>query len=252
MNSFDASTPVGDIVSRHPSTSRIFDRAGVDFCCGGKKSLAEACQAKGIPLDLLLAQLAAELAASADEPDVSLADAPLPALARYIVERFHVPLREELPRLGRMVERVVEAHGQAHPEVIPELARVFRHFRGELEEHMAKEEAILFPAVAALAGETAVGARAVVGANAGIGAIQALEAEHDDAGAALARMRELTRDFAPPVGACNTFRALYDGLARLESEMHLHVHLENSVLFPRTQALERELALSAISPGSQV
>jgi len=251
VSSFDASTPVGEIVSRHPSTSRIFDRAGVDFCCGGKKSLAEACQVKGIPLDLLLAELAAELAAVTDEPDVALADAPLPALARYIVERFHVPLREELPRLGRMVERVVEAHGRAHPEVIPELARVFRHFRGELEEHLAKEEAILFPAVAALASDVAVGASAGVGAHAGIGAIgaiQALEAEHDEAGAALARMRELTLDFTPPLGACNTFRALYDGLARLESEMHLHVHLENSVLFPRAQARERELAGSAISP----
>ncbi len=253
MSSFDAATPVGEIVARHPNTSRVFDRAGVDFCCGGKRSLAEACRAKGIPLDLLVAELAAELAAGADEPDAALADAPLPALARYIVERFHVPLREELPRLGRMVERVVEAHGRAHPAVIPELARVFRHFRIELEAHMAKEEAILFPAVSALAGDGA-GSRggsqpAPRAASATSGVIPAMEAEHAEAGEALRRMRELTRDFTPPVGACNTFRALYDGLARLESEMHLHVHLENSVLFPRTQARERELAGSAVSPA---
>ena len=238
LTTFDLSTPVGEIVARHPSTSRIFDRAGVDFCCGGKRSLAEACRAKGLPADHLLAELEAELAASADEPDSSLADAPLPALARYIVERFHVPLREELPRLGRMAERVLEAHGRAHPEVVPELVQIFRAFRPELEEHMAKEEAVLFPAIEALAEPAA----AVGGGAPSIAElIAALEGEHDGAGAALTRLRELTGGFTPPAGACNTFRALYDGLAHLETEMHLHVHLENSVLFPRALARESEL-----------
>ena len=236
MRNFDLSTPVGEIVARFPSTSRIFDRAGVDFCCGGKRPLGEACTAKGLPADRLLAELEAELAAAGDEPDASLADAPLPALARYIVERFHVPLREELPRLGRMAERVLEAHGRAHPEVVPELVQIFRAFRPELEEHMAKEEATLFPAIEALEVSTAAGGAPPIGE-----LVAALEGEHDGAGAALTRLRELTGGFAPPAGACNTFRALYDGLARLESEMHLHVHLENSVLFPRAVAREREL-----------
>ena len=245
MRTFDLSTPVGEIVARHPSTSRIFDRAGVDFCCGGKRPLGEVCAAKGLPADHLLAELEAELAAAGDEPDASLADAPLPALARYIVERFHVPLREELPRLGRMAERVLEAHGRAHPEVVPELVRIFRAFRPELEEHMAKEEALLFPAIEALEAPAAGSAARLspIGAQ-----IAALEGDHDGAGAALTRLRELTGGFTPPAGACNTFRALYDGLARLESEMHLHVHLENSVLFPR--ALARESELGADCTGS--
>ena len=241
MNTFDLSTPVGEIVARYPRTSRIFDRAGVDFCCGGKRSLGEACQAKGLPADHLLAELEAELATVAGEPDASLAEAPLPALARYIVERFHVPLREELPRLGRMAERVLEAHGRAHPEVVPELAGLVRQFRTELEEHMAQEEALLFPAIEALAAKAA-GARASALTPPVASLIAAMEGEHDAAGAALARLREITQGFTPPAGACNTFRALYDGLAHLETEMHLHVHLENSVLFPRAQALEQELA----------
>lgn len=236
MHNFDLSTPVGEIVARYPSTSRIFDRAGVDFCCGGKRPLGEACTAKGLPADRLLAELEAELAAAGDEPDASLADAPLPALARYIVERFHVPLREELPRLGRMAERVLEAHGRAHPQVVPELVQIFRAFRPELEEHMAKEEATLFPAIEALEVSTAAGGAPPIGE-----LVAALEGEHDGAGAALTRLRELTGGFTPPAGACNTFRALYDGLAHLETEMHLHVHLENSVLFPRAAAREREL-----------
>ena len=108
---------------------------------------------------------------------------------------------------------------------------------------MAKEEEVLFPAIEALAR-----APRLAGANPPIAElIAALEGEHDGAGAALARLRELTGGFTPPAGACNTFRALYDGLARLESDMHLHVHLENSVLFPRAQARERELGVSA--PG---
>lgn len=238
MSAFDLSTPVGEIVARYPGTSRIFDRAGVDFCCGGKRSLAEACQAKGLPADHLLAELEQELAAVADEPDTSLAGAPLAALTRYIVERFHVPLGEELPRLGRMAERVLEAHAGAHPDVVPELVCLFRRFRAELEEHMAKEESVLFPAIEALAtASAATGARIPPIA----ALIAALEGEHDGAGAALTRLRELTGGFTPPSGACNTFRALYDGLARLETDMHLHVHLENSVLFPRAQAREREL-----------
>ena len=259
MITFDAATTVGEIVARNPSTSRVFDRAGVDFCCAGKRSLSEACLEKGIAVDAMIGQLEGELRAVADEPAASLADAPLAALTRYIVERFHVPLREELPRLGRMVERVVEAHGRAHPEVIPELARVFRIFRAELEGHMEKEEVILFPAIEALtraeggsAGGLEIQAPSSTEPVAGIASVAALEAEHDAAGEALRRMRELTRDFAPPAGACNTFRALYDGLAHLESEMHLHVHLENSVLFPRAQALQRELNLCASAAVSKV
>ena len=242
MSTFDLSTPVGEIVARYPSTSRIFDHAGVDFCCGGKRSLAEACRIKGLSPDRLVAELEAELAAIADEPDASLADAPLPALTRYIVERFHVPLREELPRLGRMAERVLEAHSRAHPEVVPELVSLFRGLRTELEEHMEKEEALLFPVIEALDHPTpGIGPDAGTHSPPLAGLIAALEGDHDGAGAALGRLRELTGGFVPPDGACNTFKALYDGLAHLETEMHLHVHLENSVLFPRAAAREREL-----------
>lgn len=233
MHRFDLSTPVGEIVARYPVTSRIFDRAGVDFCCAGKRPLGEALQAKGLESDRLLAELDREITTAPEEPDASLAETPLPALTRYIVERFHVPLREELPRLGRMSERVLEVHGGAHPEVIPELARVFRHFRAELESHMAKEEAILFPAIDALAAPPATGG---AGFPSPAAIVPAMEAEHAEAGEALVRMRELTGGFAPPPGACNTFRALYAGLERLEHEMHLHVHLENHVLFPRAAA----------------
>lgn len=246
LSSFGLSTPVGEIVARHPSTSRIFDRAGVDFCCGGKRSLAEACVAKGLAADHLLAELEAELTAVGEEPNAALADAPLPALARYIVERFHVPLREELPRLGRMAERVLEAHGGAHPELVPELVRIVRSFRTELEEHMAKEEAVLFPAIDALEAPAPAVRRPPIA-----GLVAAMESEHDGAGRALARLRELTGGFIPPTGACNTFRALYDGLSRLDSEMHLHVHLENSVLFPRAAARERELGGGMPGPGSR-
>lgn len=243
MRSFDLSTPVGEIVARFPGTSRVFERAGVDFCCCGKKTLADACRAIGLPAEELLEELAEELAGVADEPDAALADAPLPALCRYIIERFHVPLAEELPRLGRMTARVLEVHGRAHPEVVPELARLFSCFRLALEEHMAREASVLFPAIAAQERATGTG-------DPGVSALlHALEAEHDEAGEALGRMRALTAGFTPPAGACNTFRALYDGLAALERELRLHIHLENSILFPRAAAREsRSGARAPLAP----
>ncbi len=139
-----------------------------------------------------------------------------------------------------MAERVLEAHSGAHPEVVPELVCLFRRLRAELEEHMAKEESVLFPAIDALEGEATGGATGRPSPSLA-SLVDALEGEHDGAGAALARMRELTHGFTPPSAACNTFRALYAGLAHLETDMHLHVHLENSVLFPRALAREHEL-----------
>jgi regulator of cell morphogenesis and NO signaling len=138
-----------------------------------------------------------------------------------------------------MAERVLEAHGRAHPEVVPELVRIFRAFRPELEEHMGKEEAELFPAIEALEAPAAsAGARPSPIAE----QVTAREGDHDGAGARSSRCA--SRPAAtPPAGACNTFRALYDGLAHLETEMHLHVHLENSVLFPRAVARARELGI---------
>jgi regulator of cell morphogenesis and NO signaling len=220
---------VSDVATDTPATIKIFQEHGIDFCCGGKRPIAEACAERGIDVDLLLAKLQA---ATADlGGDRNWPSAPLSELVAHIQERFHEPLRQELPRLTAMMAKVVSRHGDHLPETLHPLQATLTALQDELLEHMAKEDRVLFPAIIATeTGATAAGSWINQ-------PIAVMEAEHEHAGQALARMRELTDDFTPPEWACPTFRGLYYGLAELEREMHLHVHLENNVLFPRAASI---------------
>ena len=223
------STLVADIASRHPRSIDVFERHGIDFCCGGRRPLGEVCREKGLDAAALAAEI--DAAAAAETPaDRTWTDAPLDELLDHIVRRYHSALREDLPRLGRMADKVAQVHGARHGE-LAELAAVYRALRGELEPHFADEEEKVFPAVKRLA------APGGTWSEQDQAALHALEEEHDRAGAALARLRELSSGFAVPGDGCNTYRALYDGLARFERELHEHVHLENNVLFPRVASL---------------
>jgi len=232
-------TRVADVAARNPATIRVFQRYGIDFCCGGKRPLAEAC-AEG---HLTFGELTRELEAvetPAAESEVP-ATAPLVELVRRIVDGYHADLREELPRLSQMAARVVEAHGERHPEVVP-LAGALGALREELESHMMKEERVLFPYIVRLEGLAATGERLAASPFGSIEApIGMMEHEHDTAARLLARMRELTDGYTAPADACNTFRGLYFGLAQLEKALHEHIHLENNVLFPRAARLEKGL-----------
>lgn len=213
---------VGQWAARHPGTSRVFARHEIDFCCGGGRSLAEVCAEKGIALDALLAEL--EAAAQAPAPDErDWTQATLGELMDHILATFHRPLDEDLPRLEAQARRVAAVHGSKDPR-LAEVLRTFLPLRADLEQHMLKEEQILFPMI-----------RAGHGAQA-IGPITVMEREHDEAGEALRRLRELTDGYQPPAEACNTWRALLHGLEEFEREMHVHVHLENNVLYPRALA----------------
>lgn len=227
-------TLVADIATTEPSTIRVFQAHNLDFCCGGRIPLAEACERHGLDADTLLAELRAASRTPDDTTDWQRA--PLADLVTHIQQRFHQPLRDELPRLHQMVNRVVERHGRRLPDMLLPLKRTFEGLQQELLDHMSKEDAVLFPAMTAL--EASGGAESAAGQWLWIrGPIHVMEAEHEDAGAALARLREITNGYAPPEDACPTFRGLYYGLAQLESEMHLHVHLENNILFPRAERL---------------
>lgn len=233
-------TRVAEIATGNPATIRIFQRYGIDFCCGGKRPLGEVCAEKQMTFGEL--RTALEDAGSAGAAELPGANAPLSDLVRFIVGKYHTDLREELPRLGQMAAKVLDVHGAKHPEVLPELAAAFRELRQELESHMMKEERVLFPYVERL--------EALAGSDQGLpaspfGSIQApigmMEHEHDVAASLLGRMREVTGGYTPPVDACNTFRGLYHGLSELERDLHEHIHLENNVVFPRATRLEEEL-----------
>lgn len=219
---------VGELVAERPGRSRVFQAFRLDFCCQGGRTLREACQARGIALDPVLEQIEAEQA-EPRPPAVNPAELPAAELAAYIVATHHAFLWRELPRLHAMARRVAQVHGGHTPSLV-ELAEVFLGLEAELESHLTKEERILFPAITALAqGEPDPGLLD--------GPIACMIHEHEDAGRALARLRELTAGYQPPAGACNTYRALFAGLLDLEEDLHRHIHLENSVLFPAAAAL---------------
>jgi regulator of cell morphogenesis and NO signaling len=222
---------VADVATSLPATIKVFQQHEIDFCCGGKRPLAEACAERGLEVEALLGELRAATAPAARGQNWE--QAPMTDLVAHIQARFHGPLRQELPRLGQMLVKVVSRHGDRHPETRP-LQETFNALHAELLHHMQKEDAILFPAVVALESGRPDG----FGGFAWIDQpIEVMEAEHEEAGRALATMRELTGRYTPPDDACPTFRGLYHGLAELERDLHEHIHLENNVLFPRAARL---------------
>jgi regulator of cell morphogenesis and NO signaling len=226
---------VSDLALEVPGAAAAFDRLGIDFCCGGRRSLADACEAKGLELEPVLAALAALEGTAPAEPQWR--SVPLGELTQHIARRHHQYVRAETPRLTAWLDKVVAAHGERHHELAT-LRAVFLRMSGDLAQHMAKEEMILFPAIArAAAGDGAADAptSAVLAQP-----VRRMMAEHDIAGRDLAEMRQLTGGYQPPSNACTTWRVLYQGLAEFEADMHQHVHLENNVLFPRALALGAE------------
>lgn len=226
-------TQVSEIVVHNPASTRVFHRHGIDFCCGGKRPLGEVCAERRLDVDQIRREIAAADPGDRDEEDWSAA--PLADIVEHILARYHRPLQEELPRLAAMAQKVLRAHGARFPEMIPPLQERLEALVGDLQSHMLKEERVLFPYIVALEKGAAKGSAFGTVAN----PIAMMEAEHDDAGRLLAEMNRLTGGYRLPEGACNTFRALFHGLSELEREMHLHVHLENNVLFPRAVEMER-------------
>ena len=231
-------TKVGDIVAAQPLLARVFERVGIDYCCGGKKTLADACAARGLdaPTVAVLLEAAAQLADSG-APEIDATAMSLAALADHIEQTHHTYLKTELPELVEKAERVAAKHGWRDAR-LADVAATTRKLAEEMFHHMAKEERILFPLVRALE-QGAGGASAHCGSIAN--PIRQMESEHDSAGGAVAQLREFTNGFAAKPDDCNTHRALLAGLAQLEADLHLHVHKENNVLFPRALALEARL-----------
>jgi regulator of cell morphogenesis and NO signaling len=227
MTALDMERTVGQLVAERPGRANVFDRYGIDYCCGGRVPLARACQARGLNPRAVLRDLES---ADTRGPGSDTEEWPPTTpgeLVDFIVATHHGYLRRELPRLAALLAKVADAHAGRHPE-LEELRDVFSALREELEAHLVKEEWIVFPAIRRLAAgteeaEDAADLPKLLGM---------LGHEHDDAGAALVRMRALTRGYSPPADACNAYRTLLAGLAELEDDLHHHVHRENNILFP--------------------
>lgn len=231
---------VGQLVAEMPRRAKTFERLGIDYCCGGKKLLADACARTGLDSAAVVRELS-EIEREPVADDTDWLHAPVTALCDHIEQTHHAWLKENLPRLAGLAEKVVRAHGANDPRLV-ELRDVVGEFRLELQAHMGKEEFVLFPLIRSLDGATVLPQVHCGSVN---NPIRVMMLEHDDAGEALARMRKLTDDFTPPASACNTYRALLDGLRELEADMHQHVHKENNILFPRAVEAEAGIGQAA-------
>jgi len=231
--SFETST-VAELAISNPGAIPELERLGIDFCCGGNATVADACRRAGVRPEQLLA-----LVAQADRPEGRAWEKePLSALVRFILETHHVYTREAIASLPPLAAKVRGRHGEAHPEtrVVETLAT---RLADDLAPHMMKEEQVLFPYVLGLE-EAALrgGPRPASCFGSARNPVRMMMAEHDAAGEILRRLRAATSGYALPPDACASFQALYSGLQRLESDLHRHIHLENNVLFPRAIRLE--------------
>jgi len=234
MTQEDLGTSVGSWVAQHPQTSRVFESLKIDYCCGGGKPLDQACRDRQLdPLQVL--HKIEEAIKSFDEPSADWTTVSLCELCDHIEQTHHAFLKIELPRLAGLIAKVVNAHGESREE-LPQLQQVFGELRAELEPHMFKEEQVLFPAIRQLE-QSKDNPAFPFGTVAN--PIRMMEQEHDNAGSGLEQIRNLTHEFAVPEGACNTYRAMLDGLSELEANMHQHVHKENNILFPRAIEFEQ-------------
>jgi regulator of cell morphogenesis and NO signaling len=232
------STTVGQLVAERPSRARVFERFGIDYCCGGKQALGDACAAPGLDPQKVVAALreADREPIATEETDWTAAS--LDELITNILNEHHAYLQRKLPRLSELTAKVHSVHGQRHPE-LAEVRQTYDGLRAELEAHMMKEEQILFPLIQSMESfQTLEAAHCGSVQN----PIRVMEHEHDSAGASLAQMRKLTDNFTPPEDGCNSYRAMLGGLAELETDLHRHIHKENNILFPRATELETSLA----------
>ena len=228
-----ADKTVRELAVELPHATRVFERLGIDYYCGGQKSLEEACTSAKVSMDDVLRELE-ECAAATSPTDRDWNAAPLAKLVDHIVSMHHTYVKSEVPRIEALISKVAGVHGKNHPEL--EQVRVaFRELATELAAHLMKEEQILFPYVKEMAG----GRRGPSCFGTVQNPIRVMMMEHDHAGEKLHEMRRLTSDYSLPGDACASYASLFQALAQFEQDLHEHIHLENNILFPRAVALEQ-------------
>jgi len=230
-------TPVGDVVAKHPRAAGVFEKYHIDYCCRGKQPLGHACHAAGLAPSQVIEEILRTTLESSEDRDWTTAT--LSELAVHIVWVHHAFLRNELPALEARLRKVIDAHGERHGKALEALSRAFLGLKQELEIHLEKEELVLFPVIERLErAHVASEKRPTAPFGSVRNPIGMMEQEHRSAGDLLSRMRRATLDYTVPPDGCATYRALFEGLVRLEADLHRHIHLENNILFPRAVGLE--------------
>ena len=231
---------VRELALENATATRVFEKLGIDYCCGGNKSLEEACRTANLNIDQVLDSLEmAEQSAHAAQKDRDWQVEPLADLIAHIKNTHHKYTREEMARLGPLFDKVCSVHGNNHPELL-QIRGLFQGLTQELTTHLMKEEMVLFPYIVRME-EAAIEKEPLVPAPFGTvqNPVSMMEHEHDSAGNALRAMREASNGYSAPADSCVSYQTLYKALAAFETDLHQHIHLENNILFPRAVAMEK-------------
>lgn len=240
--SINTAQTISELVANNVHTAPVFEKFGLDFCCKGNRTVETACKEAGVSVVQLVAALE-QTPAQGSSPDFR--SWPLDLLSDYIEKKHHRYVAAQIPILQQYLDKLVRVHGNKHPELL-EIKNLFDGCAGELTMHMKKEELVLFPFVRRLlrardSGELSISSPFGSVAN----PVAMMMQEHDTEGDRFHRIAALSNQYTPPSNACNTYKVCYAMLKEFEEDLHLHIHLENAVLFPGAIELEKSLAATA-------
>ncbi len=232
----DETATVGEFVAEDYRAAEVFEKHGIDFCCGGKVALSDVCRQKGIDTSALVQELE-EVRSVPPDRGRNYAAWDLSFLADYIVNTHHAYLYENLEEIAVYARKVAQVHGKNHPEVI-EIAKIFDKIAVDMAAHLGEEEEKFFPAVKRIEAARKAGEEPKPGDRATVReCLEKFDTEHTEIGDAVHEIRALSKDYAVPGDACNTYLVTYRKLREFEDDLHLHVHLENNILFPKAAVL---------------
>ena len=231
---------VRELALEIPAATRLFEKLGIDYCCGGNKTLEQACRVANVPLDAVTDSLdVADHNAQGASKERDWQTEPLADLIAHVKNTHHKYTREEIARLGPLFDKVCSVHGENHRELL-RLRSIFAGLAQELTTHMMKEEMVLFPYIERME-EASIEKEPMLPPPFGTvrNPVAMMLHEHDDAGNALRELRQASNGYTPPAEACVSYQTLYKALAEFETDLHQHIHLENNILFPRAVEMER-------------
>ncbi len=237
----DSEKQIGQFVAEDYRTAAVFSKYKIDFCCNGNRTIQEACEKKGIDSNDLLDELQSVLS-NKGEQSIDYKSWPLDLLADYIEKKHHRYVEEKIPVLRQFLDKLCRVHGERHPELL-KINQLFTASAGELAAHMKKEELILFPFVKKMVSAT-LNTVTVAAPQFGTvkNPIEVMMQEHDNEGERFREIAALTDNYNPPADACNTYRVTFAMLEEFEKDLHLHIHLENNILFPKAIKLEQQFS----------
>ncbi len=237
---------LAQIVNTNHRAATVFEKYHLDFCCKGKRTLQQACIESELPVDEILSELDKTDQQNSDKVSINFGKLSLSQLVEYIVTTHHEYVKKEMPAIAMYLQKIASKHVERHPELL-KLLQLFTAVVKEMEHHMKKEEAVLFPRIKELEKQLEAGNQPQINIAYLKSPIIMMEQEHDHAGAALAEIRQLTSNYNPPADACTTYRLSFAALEAFEIDLHQHVHLENNILFPKALKLFKETGAYALN-----